>query len=151
MSRRAGNAALNTQGGVVDTKAESNAFFGLEIDEGGELKELDEKDGDDPDLQTSENEEGKENGEGDDETPKVNKAPVVEEVKDVMFALTQMRQGYRVSRPAWQGASMELQNPDAGSKNTLPYFMATTVSGAKYPQTLSSDDVLAKDWLVVEE
>lgn len=145
MSKKTGNAALNTEGGVVDTKAESDAFFDVETTEEpndlGEVVESGEPFVEPPvEPQTSENV---------DETPKpANRVP------NLSFgrATDVSRTGLSVSRVAWGGMkSIFLQQPGANSLNTLPYFIVSSLGGGKSPWSPTHEDLLAVDWVVVEE
>jgi hypothetical protein len=145
MSKKTGNAALNTEGGVVDTKAEADAFFDVEAaEEPQDLGEVVES-GEpflEPTVETQ-------TSEIEDETPK----PKYNKVPNLSFgrATDVLRSGLRVTRSAWSGQTIQLQQPDANSLNTLPYFILGTVSGGKCPWSPTHEDLLAVDWIVVEE
>ncbi len=66
-------------------------------------------------------------------------------------ALKLLKDGYRVTRPGWNGKNMwiELQQPDLASKMDLPYIYMSTVTGDLVPWLASQTDVLAEDWLAV--
>ena len=61
--------------------------------------------------------------------------------------------GGRFARAGWNGKNMyiELQVPDEHSKMTLPYIYMKTVQGDLVPWLASQTDMLADDWLEVEE
>jgi hypothetical protein len=92
---------------------------------------------------------------------------------DISFgeALQELKNGGKVSRSGWNGKGLwlELQQPDANSKMTLPYIYlnypggnvpsdrpgcVVTASaypeGARVPWLASQTDMLADDWEVVE-
>ena len=62
-----------------------------------------------------------------------------------------IRQGHRAYRIGWNGPGqyLELQQPDANSKMTLPYVYIRTVQGDLVPWLCSQTDLLATDWQVV--
>jgi hypothetical protein len=70
------------------------------------------------------------------------------------WAVEQMRDGNKVTRPGWNGKGLwlELQVPDANSKMTLPYVYinypanAANTPGACVPWLASQTDLLARDW-----
>lgn len=72
-------------------------------------------------------------------------------------AIEVLKGGGRVRRAGWNGKGMwlELQQPDANSKMTLPYIYlnypdnAVNTPGAKVPWAPSQTDVLANDWEIV--
>ena len=61
--------------------------------------------------------------------------------------------GRRFARAGWNGKNMyiELQRPDAHSKMSLPYIFIRTVQGDLVPWLASQTDMLADDWMEVEE
>ena len=61
--------------------------------------------------------------------------------------------GGRLTRAGWNGKNqwIELQVPDEGSKMTLPYIYIKTVQGDLVPWLASQTDMLADDWMEVEE
>ena len=61
--------------------------------------------------------------------------------------------GGRFTRAGWNGKDMyiELQRPDAHSKMSLPYIFIRTVQGDLVPWLASQTDMLADDWMEVEE
>lgn len=63
-------------------------------------------------------------------------------------ALEHLKSGGTVARVGWNGKGMwlALQQPDAGSKMTLPYIYIRTTSGDLVPWVTSQADVLAEDW-----
>lgn len=68
-------------------------------------------------------------------------------------ALELLKSGKRIYRSGWNGKEMylELQKPDENSKMTLPYIYIMTVQGEVVPWLASQTDILAEDWLEVEE
>lgn len=79
--------------------------------------------------------------------------------KDFGMALNDLRMGLRVAREGWNGKGMwlELQQPDAHSKMTLPYLylnypVGSTAypGGARVPWLASQTDMLADDWVEVD-
>jgi hypothetical protein len=74
----------------------------------------------------------------------------VESVPKTHFsiALALLKEGKRVSRLGWNGKHqwIELQEPDALSKMTLPYLFIKTVQGDRVPWLASQTDLLAEDW-----
>ena len=61
--------------------------------------------------------------------------------------------GGRFARAGWNGKGMyiQLQVPDEHSKMSLPYFFIRTVQGDLVPWLASQTDMLADDWMEVEE
>ena len=61
--------------------------------------------------------------------------------------------GGRFARGGWNGKNqyIELQRPDAHSKMSLPYIFIRTVQGDLVPWLASQTDMLADDWMEVEE
>ena len=61
--------------------------------------------------------------------------------------------GGRFARAGWNGKNqyIELQRPDAHSKMSLPYIFIRTVQGDLVPWLASQTDMLADDWMEVEE
>ena len=68
-------------------------------------------------------------------------------------ALELLKQGFSVYRTGWNGKGMylELQEPDADSKMTLPYIYMSTVDGDLVPWVASQTDLLSDDWEVMYE
>ena len=74
-------------------------------------------------------------------------------------ALTALKGGCRVARSGWNGKGLwlEMQRPDAVSKMTLPYIYinypedAKTTPGARVPWFASQTDMLADDWMLVDQ
>jgi hypothetical protein len=67
-------------------------------------------------------------------------------------AIIALKAGKKVARAGWNGKNMslELQNPDAHSKMTLPYIFMNTVHGGRVPWLASQTDMLSEDWATVE-
>jgi uncharacterized membrane protein len=72
---------------------------------------------------------------------------------DLGAALKLLRDGKAVSRRGWNGKSMwlKLQVPDAHSKMSLPYIYMRTATGQLVPWLASQSDLLADDWVEVED
>lgn len=74
-------------------------------------------------------------------------------------ALEQLREGKKVARTGWNGKGLwlELQVPDEHSKMTLPYVYinypndAINTPGARVPWLASQTDMLADDWVCVDD
>lgn len=64
------------------------------------------------------------------------------------WALSQMRDGGKVSRRGWNGKGMwlTLQVPDVNSKMSLPYVYMKTADNHLVPWLCSQTDLLAEDW-----
>lgn len=71
---------------------------------------------------------------------------------DFGWALTALKDGFRVTRTGWNGKGMwlALQVPDEMSKMTLPYIYMTTVKGDRVPWLASQTDMLATDWQLAD-
>ncbi len=71
---------------------------------------------------------------------------------DFTWAISQLRQGKKVSRKGWNGKGMwiELQVPDEGSKMSLPYLYMKTADNKLVPWLASQTDILEFDWGPVE-
>jgi hypothetical protein len=67
---------------------------------------------------------------------------------DIGEAVHHMREGNRVARRGWNGKGMwlKMQEPDNGSKMTLPYIYMSTAQGDLVPWLCSQTDLLATDW-----
>ena len=76
-------------------------------------------------------------------------------------ALEALKEGKKVERKGWNGKGiyLELQNPDAHSKMTLPYIYIVTTSlitdnpdapKGVVPWLASQTDTLAEDWVVLD-
>lgn len=63
-------------------------------------------------------------------------------------ALVVLKSAGRVARRGWNGKGMwlELQEPDAHSKMSLPYIYMKTADGHLVPWLASQTDVLSEDW-----
>jgi Protein of unknown function (DUF2829) len=64
---------------------------------------------------------------------------------DIGWAVKEMHNGRKVRREGWNGW-LELQEPDAHSKMTLPYVFMSTAQGDLVPWLCSQTDLLAEDW-----
>ena len=79
-----------------------------------------------------------------------------EEIRDIGWAVGQMRLGDRVTRVGWNGPhqwlALQLLDMSAGSpkddhsKMTLPYIYISTVTADRVPWLASQTDLLALDW-----
>ena len=69
------------------------------------------------------------------------------------WAVKQLQDGAKVQRAGWNGKGMylELQNPDAHSKMTLPYVYMKTAQDDLVPWLCSQTDLLAFDWQLYRE
>ena len=76
-------------------------------------------------------------------------------------ALEALKEGKKVARKGWNGKGiyLELQNPDAHSKMTLPYIYIVTTSlitdnpdapKGVVPWLASQTDTLAEHWVVLD-
>jgi len=61
--------------------------------------------------------------------------------------------GSRVSREGWNGKGMwiSIHYPEGGSKMTLPFIYMFTAQGDLVPWLASQADLLAKDWMIVND
>lgn len=68
------------------------------------------------------------------------------------WAIKQMSNGSKVTRPGWNGKGMwlALQVPDEHSKMTLPYIYMYTADRNLVPWLASQTDILAMDWQIFE-
>lgn len=66
-------------------------------------------------------------------------------------ALDRLKNRRKVYRTGWNGKGMyvELQVPDPGSMNTLPYIFMITAQGERVPWVASHTDLLSKDWRIL--
>jgi len=73
--------------------------------------------------------------------------------KNIGFAIAALSGGHKVARAGWNGKNMslELQVPDANSKMTQPYVFLNTAQGDRIPWTCSQADLLADDYMIVDE
>ena len=74
-----------------------------------------------------------------------------EEEHDIGWAVEQMCQGLYVTRTKYPDHHLGLQEPDAHSANTLPYFFVVDPDGAREPWFARGEDLLALDWELVDE
>ena len=72
---------------------------------------------------------------------------------DFSAALEWLKHGASVYRVGWNGPgqTLTMQKPDKHSKMTLPYIYIKTVQGELVPWLASQTDLLADDWVVVDE
>ena len=68
-------------------------------------------------------------------------------------ALTNVKGGKKIAREGWNGEGMfvQMQTPDENSKMGLPYLYISTVDGKLVPWLASQTDLLAEDWVIVEQ
>lgn len=64
-------------------------------------------------------------------------------------ALEAMRLGARAKRPSWEGYLL-MQKPDEHSKMNQPYIYATCKNGEVVPAVINQLDMLASDWIILE-
>jgi GMP synthase-like glutamine amidotransferase len=72
-------------------------------------------------------------------------------------ALEAIKLGYKVQRKGWNGSGLwlELEQPNEGSKMTLPYLYlnypdsSPHTPGAKVPWLASQTDLLTDDWRII--
>lgn len=59
----------------------------------------------------------------------------------------------RVSREGWNGKGMwiSIHYPEGGSQMTLPFIYMFTAQGDLVPWLASQTDILAKDWMIVND
>lgn len=71
---------------------------------------------------------------------------------DFQRALNWLKSGNRAARLNWNGKGMyiELQIPTTESKMTQPYIFMKTVDDDLIPWVASQTDLLAGDWLILE-
>ncbi len=76
-----------------------------------------------------------------------------EEKLNFSAALHWLKDGYRVAREGWNGKGMwlSIQYPDVNSKMTLPYIYMRTAQGDLVPWLASQTDILAEDWVILED
>lgn len=68
-------------------------------------------------------------------------------------AITLLKAGHKLQREGWNGVGMwvEMQNPDANSKMTLPYLYLNYPDGRTVPWLASQTDMLMDDWAQYKE
>lgn len=71
---------------------------------------------------------------------------------DFSQALVRLKNREAVYRTGWNGKGMwiHLQQPDEGSKMSLPYVYMQTADGELVPWVASQTDLMAEDWEVFE-
>jgi hypothetical protein len=71
---------------------------------------------------------------------------------DIGWAVKQLWNFRRVTRPGWNGKGMwlALQIPDDHSKMTRPYVYMRTADEQLVPWLASQTDLLTTDWMLVE-
>ena len=64
-----------------------------------------------------------------------------------------LKQGLRVARNGWNGKGLwlKLQEPDVHSKMSLPYIYMKTACDNNVPWLASQTDVLAEDWIILND
>lgn len=65
------------------------------------------------------------------------------------IALANIRCGLKVARQGWNGKGMWIRLHIAEKPNRLPYIEMKTVSDEYVPWLASQTDILADDWVVV--
>ena len=78
---------------------------------------------------------------------------------DFSLALALLRQGHSIQRTGWRGMDqiLQLQEPDVHSKMTMPYIYLEFPAGldrdsrGRVPWTATQTDLLAYDWVVVNQ
>ncbi len=65
-------------------------------------------------------------------------------------AVEALKLGKRVTRPGWNGKGMWLGLQKSGEMDH-PYIFMSTVDGSKVPWLASQTDVLAEDWMILED
>lgn len=67
-------------------------------------------------------------------------------------AINALKKGHKVAREGWNGKNMfiELQVPNKLSKMSLPYVYMKTVTGDLIPWLASQADMLAEDWVALD-
>lgn len=78
---------------------------------------------------------------------------------DFGIALSAVKAGKAIQRAGWNGAGLmvKAQFPDSNSKMTLPYLYieypmdAKTTPGARVPWVASQTDIMAEDWVILDE
>ena len=70
---------------------------------------------------------------------------------DFGSALARLKDRRKVYRTGWNGKGMyvELQVPDPGSMNTLPYIFMITAQGGRVPWVASHTAMLSNDWRIL--
>ena len=68
-------------------------------------------------------------------------------------AIEALKRGHRVQRRGWNGADqfLEMQVPDEHSKMRKPYIYISPVDGELVPWLASQTDMLAEDWIIIDE
>ena len=66
-------------------------------------------------------------------------------------AIEALKEGKKITRLGWnsKGMFLELQNPYANSKSSLPDIFLITISGNRIPWNASSIDILSNDWKII--
>ena len=74
---------------------------------------------------------------------------------DFSLALALLRQGHSIQRTGWNGKNQTLHLQESDSKMTLPFiyleFPAGSDSRGRVPWTATQTDLLANDWMVVNQ
>lgn len=67
------------------------------------------------------------------------------------WAVKQIWDGKRVSRPRWNGKNMwiAIMYPGPNSDMTVPYIYMFSATGDLVPWLASQFDILATDWMIV--
>lgn len=74
-------------------------------------------------------------------------------MNNISHGIEALKWGHRIARTGWNGKGMwlALQMPDTHSKMTLPYIYMSTAQGDLVPWLASQTDILAEDWIVLED
>ena len=69
------------------------------------------------------------------------------------YALNFLKSHKKVARKGWNGKGMwlKLQEPDEHSKMSLPYIYMKTACDNNVPWLASQTDVLAEDWIILND
>jgi hypothetical protein len=74
---------------------------------------------------------------------------------DFSLALALLKQGHSIRRTGWNGKNQTLHLQESDSKMTLPFiyleFPAGSDSRGRVPWTATQTDLLANDWMVVNQ
>ena len=86
-----------------------------------------------------------------------HKEKIIKELRQKQFdfseALYQLKLGKKVSRKGWNGRGMwiKIHEQDEHSEMTMPYVYMSTACNNRVPWLASQADLLASDWVIVEE
>lgn len=74
-----------------------------------------------------------------------------EPIRDFGYALRFLKAGRRVTRAGWNGKGMWLRLAIPEDELWLPYIIMSTVTNQLVPWLASQTDMLAEDWIVLED